>query len=191
MLYLASRSPRRLALLKRLHVTFQALDVTVCEDIRADASAQDYVLRLAREKAAAGLNQLGDRQDVINCVLGADTVAVIDGQVLGKPVDESQAHAMLSALSGRTHCVLTAVALVRPGQPCQQVLVSSYVRFMVLSSDVIARYVGSGEPMGKAGAYAIQGDAERFVTHLSGSYSAVMGLPLCQTAQLLSQVMEV
>ncbi|MCW0455818.1 Maf family nucleotide pyrophosphatase [Xanthomonas sacchari] len=182
MLYLASRSPRRNELLTRLGVPFRILDLEVPEVRAADESAQAYVRRVALDKARAGLVQLADAADAV--VLGADTEVVLDDRVFGKPADAEDAAAMLAALSGRTHQAMTAVALVAAGRE-ELVLVPTAVTFADLSARDIADYVASGEPMGRAGAYAIQGGAERFVSRLDGSYSGVMGLPLHQTYHLL------
>ena len=182
MLYLASRSPRRTQLLARLDRPFRALDLDVPEVRAAGETAQDYVRRVAIDKARAGLAVVAGDLDAV--VLGADTEVVLDGEVFGKPVDAADAAAMLRRLSGRTHQVMTAAALVADGAE-QAVMVVSEVSFIVLDEAAIAAYVASGEPMGKAGAYAIQGGAERYIRHLAGSYSGVMGLPLQQTEQLL------
>ncbi len=182
MLYLASRSPRRNELLARLDRPFRALHLHVPE-VRAPAeSAADYVQRVAADKARAGLALVAHDPDAV--VLGSDTEVVLDGRVFGKPVDADDARAMLRALAGRTHQVMTAVALVAAGRE-QGVLVVSEVTFAAIDEDRIAAYVATGEPMDKAGAYAIQGGAERYIRHLAGSYSGVMGLPLQQTEQLL------
>jgi septum formation protein len=182
MLYLASRSPRRTQLLARLDRPFQALDLDVPEVRATGEAAQDYVQRVATDKARAGLARVADDPHAV--VLGADTEVVLDGEVFGKPVDADDACAMLRRLSGRTHQVMTVVALVAAGHE-QVVPVVSEVSFIALDEAAIAAYVASGEPMGKAGAYAIQGGAERYIRHLAGSYSGVMGLPLQQTEQLL------
>ena len=182
MLYLASRSPRRTELLSRLDRPFRALDLDVPECRAPGETALDYVQRVAADKARAGLARVADDPDAV--VLGSDTEVILDGEVFGKPVDAADAVAMLGRLSGRTHQVATAVALV--AAECQQgVLVVSEVTFMDWSEAAIRAYVASGEPMGKAGAYAIQGGAERYIRHLAGSYSGVMGLPLQQTEALL------
>ncbi len=182
MLYLASRSPRRNELLARLDRPFQALDLHVPEVRSPAESAADYVQRVAADKARAGLALVAHDPDAV--VLGSDTEVVLDGRVFGKPVDADDARAMLRALAGRTHQVMTAVALVAAGRE-QGVLVVSEVTFAAIDEDRIAAYVATGEPMDKAGAYAIQGGAERYIRHLAGSYSGVMGLPLQQTEQLL------
>lgn len=183
MLYLASRSPRRHELLSRLDVPFQPIDLEVPEQRGADEAARDYVLRVAADKARAGLAQVGE-SDPTAVVLGSDTEVVLDDRVFGKPADAEDAADMLRSLSGRTHEVMTAVVLAAVSR-IEHALVVSQVSFAELSPDAIARYVATGEPMGKAGGYAIQGGAERFVRHLSGSYSGVMGLPLHTTSTLL------
>lgn len=148
----------------------------------AGESATAYVQRVAADKARAGLALVGGDADAV--VIGSDTEVVLDGRVFGKPVDAADAAAMLATLSGRTHQVMTAVAVAAQGRQ-DSVLVISEVSFIDIGQDAIAAYVASGEPMGKAGAYAIQGGAERYIRHLAGSYSGVMGLPLQQTEQLL------
>lgn len=184
MLHLASQSPRRRELLARLGVPFDVLDVDVPE-VRAVAEpAEDYVRRVAREKAGAGLLAVAAVPGAV--VLGGDTEVVLEDEVFGKPRDAADAAAMLRRLSGRTHRVVSAVALVSGGREAQAVCVSE-VTFDALDEPAIARYVDSGEPMGRAGAYAIQGQAEAFTARLCGSYSGVMGLPLRETAGLLRQ----
>lgn len=182
MLYLASRSPRRNELLARLDIPFRALDLEVPECRGADESPLAYVRRVALDKARAGLAQVVDDPQPV--VLGSDTEVVLGDRVYGKPVDAADAAAMLRSLAGRTHRVITAVALAAPTRETQ-VVVESEVTFAAMTEDEIAAYVASGEPMGKAGAYAIQGGAERWISRLAGSYSGVMGLPLQQTAALL------
>lgn len=182
MLYLASQSPRRRQLLGQLGLEFRLLDVDV-EEVRGPGeAAEDYVRRVAREKAGAGLLAVVAVPKAL--VLGADTEVVLDGEVFGKPRDAADAAAMLRRLSGRRHQVLSAVALVDATREAQA-MVATEVEFAELSDAEIERYVATGEPMGKAGAYAIQGRAEAFVRHLSGSYSGVVGLPLQATAALL------
>lgn len=184
MLYLASRSPRRNELLARLGVPFRTLDLQVPEVRGSGEAAAAYVQRVAADKARAGLARVGDDVDAV--VLGSDTEVVLGDRVFGKPVDAADAAAMLQALSGRTHRVVTVVALAGHGR-LRSVTVESEVTFATMTAGEIAAYVASGEPMDKAGAYAIQGGAERYIRHLSGSYSGVMGLPLQQTAQLLRE----
>ena len=182
MLHLASQSPRRRELLARLGVPFGVLDVDVPEVRGPGEPAADYVRRVAREKAGAGLLKVVAVPGAL--VLGGDTEVVLDDEVFGKPRDAEDAAAMLRRLSGRTHRVISAVALVSAGREAQAVSLSE-VTFAELGEEAIARYVASGEPMGRAGAYAIQGYAEAFVARLAGSYSGVMGLPLHETACLL------
>ena len=182
MLYLASRSPRRNELLARLDRPFQALDLHVPEVRAPDESAADYVQRVAADKARAGLALVAQDPDAV--VLGSDTEVVLDGRVFGKPADAEDARAMLRTLAGRTHQVMTAVALVAAGRE-QGVLVVSEVTCAAIDGGRLGAEGASGEPMDKAGAYAIQGGAERYIRHLAGSYSGVMGLPLQQTEQLL------
>lgn len=184
MLYLASQSPRRRELLGRLGLEFGLIDLDIPEQRQPGEPAADYVRRVAREKAGAGL--LGVVANPSAVVLGADTEVVLDDEVFGKPRDAEGARAMLRRLSGRTHQVISAVSLVSPGREAQAVSVSE-VSFAALDEGQIERYVASGEPMGKAGGYAIQGGAEVFVTRLAGSYSGVMGLPLHETARLLRE----
>jgi septum formation protein len=182
MLYLASKSPRRAELLDRLGLTYRPLDVDVPE-VRAPAEgAVDYVRRVARDKARAGWAQVAGEPGAR--VLGADTEVVLDGDVFGKPVDAADAAAMLRRLSGREHVVLSAVVAIDAAGE-RETLSTTRVHFAALDEAALAAYVATGEAMGKAGAYAIQGRAEAFVEHLAGSYSGVMGLPLHETARLL------
>ncbi|WXL26686.1 Maf family protein [Ectopseudomonas mendocina] len=183
-LYLASGSPRRRELLTQIGVPFLLLKSNIDESVRAGESAQDYVERLAREKAQAGLGSLAERSGAV--VLGADTSVVLDGRILGKPVDRADALQTLKALSGRKHQVVTAVALISEDRLVSQV-VTSEVSFRELDDAEIEAYWNTGEPQDKAGSYAIQGLASIFVSHLQGSYSAVVGLPLCETAALLAE----
>lgn len=185
MLHLASKSPRRRELLARLGVPFAVLDVDILEVRASGEGPRDYVARVAREKAEAGLARIGAAQGAI--VIGADTEVVLDDEVFGKPADAADAAAMLGRLSGRVHQVVSAVSVHAQGRRLQALSVSE-VAFAPLSDARIADYVASGEPMGKAGGYAIQGGAEVFVARLSGSYSGVMGLPLFETAGLLREL---
>ena len=184
MLHLASRSPRRAELLGRLGLDFGVIDLDIPEQRGADEAPADYVRRVAREKAGAGLLQVVGVPGAL--VLGADTEVILDDEVFGKPADADDAAAMLRRLSGRTHQVVTAVALVSAGRELQAVS-TSLVTIAPLEDDDIARYVATGEWEGKAGAYAIQGRFQMHVEHLAGSYSGVMGLPLFETARLLRE----
>lgn len=183
-LYLASGSPRRRELLTQIAVPFVTLTAPIDENLLPDEAPDAYVERLALAKAQAGLAQLTQAADAV--VLGADTAVVLDRRILGKPADYAEAVATLSALSGREHRVLTAVALVSSGKTLVRV-VSSQVRFRHLSLAEIEAYWATGEPQDKAGSYAIQGLAAVFVSQLQGSYSAVVGLPLCETAEMLAE----
>ncbi|WP_043196918.1 Maf family protein [Pseudomonas putida] len=179
-LYLASGSPRRRELLTQIGVPFTVVSAPIDESPLPNESAPAYVERLARAKAAAGLASVAGPA----VVLGADTAVVLDGRILGKPENRADALAMLADLSGREHQVLTAVAL-SDGLHTQSLCVTSTVRFRAIGADEAQRYWASGEPVDKAGGYAIQGLGAVFVTGLSGSYSAVVGLPLSETAELL------
>lgn len=186
-LYLASGSPRRRELLTQIGVPFTALSAQIDENPLPDETPAAYVERLARGKAEAGMALLADSEgDSSPCVLGADTAVVLDGRILGKPIDEADALAMLSALSNREHEVLTAIAVL-DNQNCETRVVRSLVRFRPIQVQEAQAYWASGEPQDKAGGYAIQGLAAIFVDGLHGSYSAVVGLPLCETAELLSR----
>lgn len=183
MLYLASQSPRRRQLLEQIGEAFAVIQVDVLE-LRADGeSPEQYVSRVARDKARAGLATLMD--PVGQRVIGADTEVVLDDEVFGKPADADAAAAMLRRLSGRTHTVISAVWLVSTERERSATCLSQ-VRFAVLSESTIADYVSTGEPFGKAGGYAIQGRGASLIEHLQGSYSCVMGLPLFETARLLA-----
>ncbi|HWT67975.1 MAG TPA: Maf family protein [Pseudomonas sp.] len=181
-LYLASGSPRRRELLTQIGVPFTAISADIDETPLTHESPSDYVERLARGKAAAGRDVVVS--EVPFCVLGADTAVVLNGKILGKPVDEADACAMLKMLSDSEHEVLTAIALL-DGERCESRVVRSVVRFRPIGSDEATAYWASGEPRDKAGGYGIQGLGAVFVAALNGSYSAVVGLPLCETAQLL------
>ena len=183
MLHLASRSPRRAELLARLGLEFGILDLDVPEQRGAAEPAVDYVRRVAREKAGAGLLQVVAVPGAV--VLGSDTEVILGDRVFGKPADAADAAEMLRALSGRTHEVLTAVSLVSAGREAQAAVLTR-VSVEALTDGAIARYLACGEWQGKAGGYAIQGRAETFVRFLSGSHSNVVGLPLFETRALLS-----
>lgn len=194
-IYLASSSPRRRELLHQIGVRFELLlfrtglraDAEVNELALPEETPDAYVLRVAAAKAQHGAKQLMARHLPPRIVLAADTTLDLDGCIIGKPHDEADAEAILARLSGRTHRVLTAIAVAKAGQFDQidSVLNVSTVRFRDLSADEIHRYVRTGEPLDKAGAYAIQGYAGMFVAEITGSHSGIMGLPLCETAVLL------
>lgn len=193
-IYLASRSPRRRELLKQLGVKFDPLllrlsgprGADVDEQQRPDEPAGEYVERVAREKATFGLQVLGMRSMMVRPVLAADTVVIVDGDVLGKPADRTEAEAFLRRLSGRTHEVRTAVALAIEGPLLFDVSISQ-VTFRELTEDEIQHYAAGPDPYDKAGGYGIQGLAALFVERLEGSYTGVMGLPLFETGRLLEQ----
>ena len=204
-LYLASRSPRRRELLQQLGVAFDTLLFRT--DMRSDPEVDEtplpgeaplaYVERVARAKAAYGVRLIGVRHLRSQPVLSADTTLEFDGEIIGKPTDHADAATILRRLSGKTHRVLTAVAVAAgpvPGQfsglagdPISCRINVSEVRFKTLSDDEVARYVASGEPLDKAGAYGIQGRAAMFVEDIKGSHSGIVGLPLCETALLLRE----
>ncbi|NVZ27138.1 septum formation inhibitor Maf [Pseudomonas gingeri] len=184
-LYLASGSPRRRELLTQIGVPFTAISADIDETPLMDETPAAYVERLARGKAAAGQGLLASSQVAAPfCVLGADTAVVLDGRILGKPLDEADAVATLLALSAREHEVLTAIALL-DGDRCESRVVRSLVKFRTIKTEEASAYWSSGEPRDKAGSYAIQGLAAVFVEGLNGSYSGVVGLPVCETAELL------
>ncbi|WP_024693994.1 Maf family protein [Pseudomonas syringae] len=183
-LYLASGSPRRRELLTQIGVPFTVLTAQIDETPFDSETPSAYVERLALGKARAGLALLAsDRQA---CVMGADTAVVQGSRILGKPVDEADALGMLAALSGTEHEVMTAIALI-DHQRSEACVVTSRVRFRPIQPHEASAYWASGEPQDKAGGYAIQGLAAIFVESLQGSYSGVVGLPLCETAELLGR----
>ncbi len=180
---LASASPRRRELLAQIGVTHEVLAVDIDESALPGEAPAELALRLARGKALAGRERDGGGR----AVLGSDTIVVLDGQVFGKPRDADDARRMLAALSGRDHQVMSAVALALPGADgaVQAALSVTDVRMRAITAAEIDAYWASGEPAGKAGAYAIQGLGAVFIQHIGGSYSGVMGLPLYETALLL------
>ncbi|MCL5059656.1 MAG: Maf family nucleotide pyrophosphatase [Candidatus Thermoplasmatota archaeon] len=190
-IYLASQSPRRRELLRQIGVAFDMLPLRavagrmdVIEMPHPGEAARDFAQRMAAEKAACGWRAVYMRHLLRFPVLGADTVVELDGAILGKPTDRFDAEAMLARLSGRQHHVHTAVA-VRHEDRLEVRLSSSLVRLAALDATTIARYLETGEYLGKAGAYGIQGRAGAFVERIEGSYSGIMGLPLYDTAVLL------
>lgn len=194
-LYLASKSPRRRELLKQIGVNFELLLLRefpvarqdVDETPMAGEAADQYALRIALQKTEAGALRVQERHLPPLPVLSADTSVVLEGEIIGKPTDAQAAAATLRRLSGKAHQVYSAVALSHWGQ-VHSALSRTEVRFREISDDEIRRYVASGEPMDKAGAYGIQGRAAAFIANISGSYSGVMGLPLCETVELLKKI---
>ncbi len=194
-IYLASKSPRRQALLRQIGVAFDVLLLReasgrppdVLEETKDGEPAQHYVERIARTKATVGWQRMHKRGLMPRPVLGADTEVVLDGRIFGKPQDAADAARMLLQLAGRTHQVLTAIALHAQNDVVVEISASA-VTLASLTADEIAHYVATGEPFDKAGAYAVQGRAGAFITRLEGSYSGVMGLPLAETAAALARI---
>lgn len=182
---LASSSPRRRELLAQLGVSFSLVKADIDESVQPDEAPAHYVQRLAEQKARAGLSRLSQPMPV----MGADTIVVAEGQILGKPADFAEFNRTMQLLSGRCHLVMTAVALL-DHQRCLNTLVSTEVCFRPLSAEDISGYWHSGEPQDKAGGYGIQGLGGRYVQRINGSYSSVVGLPLCETEQLLQNWQE-
>jgi septum formation protein len=196
-LVLASTSPRRKELLAQIgfgrpEFSFTQVAPDIDETVQQGEAPRDYVRRLAAEKAQAGLALCADMSQP--AVLGSDTIVVLENQILGKPLDVADAKQTLSELSGRTHTVMTAVALTyKAGESDSTLktsvrLVETQVRFCALSTADIEAYVASKEPMDKAGSYGIQGLGGCFVAAIEGSYSGVVGLPLVETRELLAEV---
>lgn len=210
MIYLASRSPRRLALLEQIGITDVRLlldedeaRAEALEAVRPKESPTQYVERVARAKGEAAwarlmalrgtVGQAGTPETKTDAwplvpLLAADTTVAVGGKILGKPEDADDAARILGLLSGRSHRVLSSVVVIGPSGKLRQCTQVSRVRFRRLTDDDIAGYIASGEPFGKAGAYGIQGLAACFVRRIEGSYSGIMGLPLFETAQLLGKV---
>jgi len=191
-IYLASRSPRRRELLRQIHVDFDVLlfrgppreDPETNEAVLPGDTPEGYARGVARAKALFGARLIPMRRLFPQVVLAADTVVEVGGEILGKPSGAEHASEMLTMLSGRWHRVLTAVA-VADAQRLEEALNVSEVRFRDVSADEVRRYVASGEPLDKAGAYGIQGRAAVFIEEIRGSYSGIMGLPLFEAADLL------
>jgi septum formation protein len=194
-IYLASKSPRRRELLRQIGVEFELLLLRdqaprgpdVNEEVLPDERAEDYVARVTREKAMHASKVMQWRRLPMRPVLAADTTVAIDGRILGKPAHAEEAFDMLRMLSGRTHEVLTSIALAHD-ENLWQLTQASKVTFAQLSDEMIRAYCATPEPYDKAGAYGVQGMAAVFIEHISGSYSGIMGLPLYETAQLLRNV---
>ncbi len=182
LLILASQSPRRRQLLAQLGYSFSCQPADIDETVIVGELPEQYVRRLALQKAQC----IADRQQSNSTVIGSDTSVVIAQQILGKPKDFADAQRLLQLLSGKVHQVLTAVAVVK-AEISKTVLVTTNVEFKTLSTDEIQQYWLTGEPKDKAGGYGIQGTGGQFVKQISGSYSAVVGLPLYETAQLLTE----
>nr|WP_289172103.1 Maf family protein [uncultured Parasutterella sp.] len=187
--YLASKSPRRKELLTRWGYRFETLlsdqPDSVDENVLEHESADHYVQRIASEKSVWGFKELSRLGLPVHPVLAADTTVVMDGIIYGKPENTQQAYDFLSAFSGKTHEVLTAVAIAVSHDMKLEALSRSYVTFRPLTKAEILAYIATGEPMDKAGAYGIQGKAGAFVEKICGSYSSIMGLPQMETVQLL------
>lgn len=191
-IWLASKSPRRAELLKGMGVPFEVLQFTdaagaqyeVDESVHPGEPPRDYVRRVALDKALHALSYVRDRQLVARPLLSADTTVALGDRIFGKPADAAAAREMLGALSGQVHEVLTAVVVI-DGHDIRQMLSVSRVHFMPLSVETIDRYIASGEPFDKAGAYGIQGHAGTFVADMQGSFTGIMGLPVHETACLL------
>jgi septum formation protein len=188
-LLLASASPRRRELLAQAGLKFTVAAANLNEDRLPDEAAAAYVQRLAEEKALAVWNahRAEDSPDDPLVVLGADTCVVSDGHILGKPADTADARRMLELLSGRTHAVLTGLAAVSADKTVRDVEITQ-VTFNQLTDRDIAQYIASGEPLDKAGAYAIQGEAARWIPRIEGCYFNVVGLPIARTVALLDEV---
>lgn len=193
-IYLASKSPRRRELLRQIGVAFELLllrDQTprgpdVSEEVLPHEAPQAYVARVTMEKARAAQQMMVWRSLPVRPILAADTTVTIDGQILGKPADKAEASTMLRRLSGRSHQVLTSIAVIHGEQSWQLTQVSD-VLFQELTEAMIEAYCDTSEPYDKAGAYGIQGPAAIFIESIRGSHSGIMGLPLFETAQLLQQ----
>jgi len=186
-IYLASASPRRAELLQQIGIEFESLVADIDETILPGEAVTHFVQRLAIEKGRQATRILADTARPVRPILSADTVVALGGHILGKPADRDDAARMLRQLSGHVHEVYTAVSLW-DGQRIQNRLSHSRVSFAALSDEQIAWYCDTGEPLDKAGAYAIQGRAALFIENLEGSYSGVMGLPLFETGELLASL---
>lgn len=187
MIYLASASPRRRELLRQLGVEFEVMPSNLLEVRQKDELPADYVVRVARDKALFVAKLVKERGLPAHPVLGTDTEVVLDGEILGKPQDRDHGMALLRRLAGRTHAVLSGICVVH--QDIEHTALStSRVTFGPLTEAEIAHYWETGEPLDKAGAYAIQGRAAGFIVSLEGSYSGVMGLPLYELTGVLKKI---
>lgn len=180
---LASASPRRRELLTQLGLVFRISPQDIDESVRHEEAALAYVQRMAEEKADAASEEKAIKGDTL--IIGSDTIVVCGGEIMGKPVDSADAQRMLLRLSGQTHHVYSSVSIIK-GAKREICLCESAVSFRQITAAEVSEYVATAEPMGKAGAYAIQGIGAMFVKKLNGSYSGVMGLPLFETALLLA-----
>jgi len=182
MIYLASQSPRRRELLEQINVSFQLVAVAIDETPLSNESPEDFVIRMALEKARAAW-----RRDMQKPLLSADTIVIIDGQIIGKPKNKDDFLNIMQSLSARTHQVMTAVAMTSADKAADYRLNVSEVSFRDISSLEAERYWRSREPQDKAGGYAVQGLGALFIREIRGSYSGIMGLPLFETAELLAE----
>ena len=185
-IYLASRSPRRRQLLKQIGVNFEMRPVSIDETLEKGEAPADYVCRMARAKAEQGWLSLMQRKLPLRPLLAADTVVVFRGKIIGKPDNLAHGRKMLSTLSGQTHKVLTAVAVVAKDK-IQESLSTTTIRFRDISQSEITSYLNGTESHDRAGSYAMQGRAAIFIIKISGSYSGALGLPIFETAQLLEK----
>ena len=185
-IYLASRSPRRRQLLKQIGVNFEMRPVSIDETLEKGEAPADYVCRMARAKAELGWLKLIQRRLPLRPLLAADTVVVFRGKIIGKPDSLAHGRKMLSTLSGQTHKVLTAVAVVAKDK-IQESLSTTTIRFRDISQSEITSYLNGTESHDRAGSYAMQGRAAIFIIKISGSYSGALGLPIFETAQLLEK----
>ena len=186
-IYLASASPRRRELLQQIGVEFEVIKLNVDESQLEDEAPLAYVERVARAKAETGWQAILEQKKSQRPVMGADTAVIIDRTILGKPRDAQHAKTMLAMLSGKTHQVITSVAVVKKNDIIIKTSINE-VTFTQLEQQRIAWYVDTGEGIDKAGGYAVQGLAALFIERISGSYSGIMGLPLWETGQLLNQI---
>ena len=185
-IYLASRSPRRRQLLKQIGVNFEMRPVSIDETLEKGEAPADYVCRMARAKAEMGWLNLIQRRLPLRPLLAADTVVVFRGKIIGKPDSLAHGRKMLSTLSGQTHKVLTAVAVISKDK-IQESLSTTTIRFRDISQSEITNYLNGTESHDRAGCYAMQGRAAVFIIKISGSYSGALGLPIFETAQLLEK----
>ena len=185
-IYLASRSPRRRQLLKQVGISFEMRPVNIDEMMEKGETPADYVCRMARAKAEQGWLSLMQRKLPLRPLLAADTVVVLRGKIIGKPDSLAHGRKMLSSLSGQTHKVLTAVAVISKDK-IQESLSTTTIRFRDISQSEIANYLNGTESHDRAGSYAMQGRAAIFIIKISGSHSGALGLPIFETAQLLEK----